>query len=148
MLTPGSTTQAFTISDLTPVADPLLELTGALHEVETPTGPNQGFENKKLTSEQLVSFLTTKLGAGGRTLSAVTLNVDAQVGNKYQLSPDLVTVLTALDAAGKKPVWIIPDAGAAARTTIYAKNFNVLPSNTAAANAAGVDAMRTSLLGQ
>lgn len=88
------------------------------------------------------------ISTDGRTLSAVTLNVDAQVGNKYQLSPDLVTLLTALIAAGKKPVWIIPDAGSAARTTIYAKNFNVLPANTAAANAAGVDAMRTNLLGQ
>lgn len=90
----------------------------------------------------------TRGGTGGRTLSAVTLNVDTTLGNKYRLNPDLMDVVAALIAAGKKPVWIIPDAGSAARTTIYAKNFNVLPANTAAANAAGVDAMRTNLLGQ
>lgn len=57
---------------------------------------------------------SSKAGA----LSATTLNVDPNIGNKYKLSPDLKAAVKALLDAGEVPVWIIQDTGAAARTTV------------------------------
>jgi hypothetical protein len=105
-----------------------------------PGGPPVGTpgSNRAAGVIAALDLLAKEVKAGGNgkaaTLSAVTLNVDAAVGNMYQLSPDLVAVVTALIAAGKKPVWILPDAGSAARTTILlagrgVKNDGQLGSN-------------------
>jgi len=89
-----------------------------------PGGPAVGTpgSNRSQGVIHALDALAEEVKAGGNskagTLSALTLNVDPQNGNKYQLSPDLVDIITALLAAGKKPVWILPDAGAAARTVI------------------------------
>jgi hypothetical protein len=61
---PGTNLQGFTIKELPPVADPETELPGALHEVETLTGPDGAPQNKGLTTEQWIEFLSTRLGGG------------------------------------------------------------------------------------
>ena len=61
----GTQLQGYYIEELPPVADPSAELPGALFEVETKTGPNDSRENKKLTAEQLLAFLSDMLGGGG-----------------------------------------------------------------------------------
>lgn len=58
-------------------------------------------------------------------------------------SPELADYIDA----GGKIYWISPDASGQ-RTTVQAKSFGVAPGNTASANAAGMDALRTNLLGQ
>lgn len=65
MLIPGTSLPAYFIEELDPVSDPATELPGALVEVETLTGPNGGRENKKLTTEQLGTFLGIAAGGGG-----------------------------------------------------------------------------------
>jgi hypothetical protein len=79
MLIPGTNLQGNTISDLPRVVTPDTELPGALHEVETPTGPNGDFENKGLTTEQLVEYLAARLGSGGAGGAAAVFGSDIVV---------------------------------------------------------------------
>lgn len=87
--------------------------------------------------------LAEELKAGGTGGGGTAFSLAAMPNGNYQPNPALAAYLDA----GGEIYWMSPDPSGL-RTTIYAKNFNVLPANTAAANAAGVDAMRTNLLGQ
>jgi hypothetical protein len=130
MLTPGTTSQAFTISDLNPVTDPLLELAGALHEVETPTGPNQGFENKKLTSEQLLAFLAAQLG--GNSADGILFLPDGRA----ILSPARQAQLDAGE------LYYLHDDGTGYRQVVTA---GTLPTNSPAQNSAALISMADGL---
>jgi hypothetical protein len=66
-----------TISDLPAVASAVTELPGGLFEVEVLTGPGAGaYVNKRLTAEQLIDYLSGKVGLNVQQVDLLKFTID------------------------------------------------------------------------
>jgi hypothetical protein len=135
MQAPGTTLPAYTISELDQLQTPVTQLAGALLEFEIEVSPGV-YKNVRGTTEELAQYLATLYGASSTPivlrLSATQWYLNAAARTRYN--------------AGQ--LLYLYDDGTSFRTTVQASSFGVSPTNTASQNAAGMDAMRTNLLGQ